>query len=35
LDKKGTGDLISLIVLEEMGQAAPRKMPKTEVLNLV
>lgn len=35
LDKKGAGDSISLILLESMGKAAARKMPKAEVLNLL
>ena len=35
LDKKGTGDSISLILLETMGSAIARKMPKAEVLNLL
>ena len=35
LDKKGTGDSISLILLETMGSAIAHKMPKAEVLNLL
>ncbi len=35
LDKKGTGDSISLILLECIGNAIARKMPKAEVLNLL
>ena len=32
LDKKGTGADISVILLEALGRAAPRKMPKAELL---
>ena len=35
LDKKGSGDKISLILLESIGHAVARKMPKAEVLNLL
>ena len=35
LDKKGSGENISLILLESMGKAVARKMPKAEVLNLL
>ena len=35
LDKKGAGNDISLILLESMGRAIPRKMPKAEVLDLL
>ncbi len=35
LDKKGTGGDISLILLESMGRAVPRKMSKAEVLALL
>ena len=35
LDKKGSGDKISLILLEAIGNAVARKMPKAEVLNLL
>ena len=35
LDKKGSGDKISLILLETIGSAVARKMPKAEVLNLL
>ena len=35
LDKKGSGDKISLILLETIGNAVARKMPKAEVLNLL
>ena len=35
LDKKGAGDSISLILLESMGKAVIRKMPKAEVLGLL
>lgn len=35
LDKKGAGADISLILLEAIGRAIPRKMPKAEVLNLL
>ncbi len=35
LDKKGAGDNISLILLESIGHAVARKMPKAEVLNLL
>ena len=35
LDKKGAGDQISLILLEAIGRAAARKMPKSEVLELL
>ena len=35
LDKKGTGSDISLILLESIGRAIPRKMPKAEVLSLL
>jgi len=35
LDKKGAGDKISLILLETIGSAVARKMPKAEVLNLL
>lgn len=35
LDKKGSGDNISLILLESIGSAVARKMPKAEVLNLL
>lgn len=32
LDKKGQGDDISLILLERMGKAVPKKLPKEDVL---
>ena len=32
LDKKGAGDSVSLILLEEMGRAKAVKMKKAEVL---
>ncbi len=35
LDKKGSGSDISLILLEEIGRAVVRKMPKEEVLALL
>lgn len=35
LDKKGQGASISLILLEDMGRAVARKMPKEEVLALL
>ena len=35
LDKKGTGENISLILLESIGNAVARKMPKAEVLKLL
>ena len=35
LDKKGAGDNISLILLEAIGCAVARKMPKAEVLSLL
>ena len=35
LDKKRTGDSIHLIVLEELGRAARRKMPRDELLGLL
>ena len=35
LDKKGAGDRISLILLESIGKAVARKMPKAEVLHLL
>ena len=35
LDKKGSGDDISLILLESIGKAVARKMPKVEVLKLL
>ena len=35
LDKKGAGDSISLILLDSIGNAVTRKMPKAEVLKLV
>ena len=35
LDKKGAGENISLILLESMGKAIARKMPKAEVLALL
>ena len=35
LDKKGAGRDISVILLEEIGRAAARKMPKAELLALL
>ncbi len=35
LDKKGSGDNISLILLESIGNAVARRMPKAEVLGLL
>lgn len=35
LDKKGTGDSISLILLTDIGSCVARKMPKVEVLKLL
>ncbi len=35
LDKKGTGDDISVILLERLGRAVVRKMPKAEFLELL
>ena len=35
LDKKGSGENISLILLEAVGKAIARKMPKAEVLDLL
>ena len=32
LDKKAAGDQISLVLLDEMGKAAPRKMSRDEAL---
>ncbi len=32
LDKKGAGTDISLIALESIGRAAPRKLPKAQLL---
>ncbi|MCI8537339.1 MAG: 3-dehydroquinate synthase [Oscillospiraceae bacterium] len=35
LDKKGAGADISLILLEQIGNAVPRKLPKNDVLDLI
>ena len=35
LDKKNTGDSITLILLERMGQAVPRRMKKEQLLELL
>ena len=35
LDKKGSGENISLVLLESLGKAVTRKIPKAEVLNLL
>ena len=35
LDKKGSGDAISLILLDKLGRAVIHKMPKKEVLDLL
>ena len=35
LDKKRTGDSITLILLERLGQAVPRRMKKDQLLELL